>query len=234
MPLAHILAPQLARKAEEIQAQLEPQSTSYLQSIGAGQGVQPAEASPYADPNQAPWVLGAITGMSGAPQAFRQGFNASMTHPRPDVTGMQSAERAPFDTTAPAAPARGRLPRTIQIDPDGPAAINESGQAVDAAGKVLGYLQQNGPVRTLERSRADVRDNDRDKFGGSVLNDDLKALQKEYKTEHADYTENGYKWPKGYFEGVDPREARETRAAVKRMVSLETDADPKTGKPLVY
>jgi hypothetical protein len=242
MPLAHILAPQIARKAEEIQAQLEPHTTSYLQTIGAedpqaqaarGTATTPTEAAPYADPKQAPWVMGALQAMGAAPEPMRRAFIDRMTKPTPDANAMIAGEQVdPFKEP----PAKSkRLPRTIHVDPNAPAGIDEAGHALDAKGHNLGYLQQAGMQRDLLRRPSDVRDSEKDPFAKGVLGADYDLLKKQYGLEADDYKANGYKWPKDYFAAeTDKKKVAATKAAAIRLLGMETDSDPKTGKPVVY
>jgi len=197
----------------------------YLQSIGA-----PA----FQDPNVAPMIEQALPGISGMPQPFRQGVYGVITKPTPAAQGMTPQANAgpPIDMSKPLVMRGG--PRKIALDAGQPVGYDEMGRAVDTKGKKLGYLQEARPGRTLERNRGDVNQGASDRFGMGKLADDYTKLEKQYKTEFEDFKANGYRWPSGYFDNVNDKDAKATKIAVQQMRDISTDIDPKTKRPMAY
>lgn len=234
MPLAHILMPQIARRAEEIAAATghpSPTQAGYLQTIGA---------APYKDPNVAPGVAPALPGVSLMPQPFRQGFYSSLTAPTPEMMpNAQASAMPPPDMSKPLiVPGKGK-PMPMKMDLGaGAVGTDEAGRAVDKKGKKLGFLAaQSAPGRSLEMNRGDITPGfnpaARSAFGQQVLGPGFEKAMKQYGEEYNAYKENGYRWPKGFWEGWDPKEAKAARQTIENMVANQTDVGPNK-KPVVY
>lgn len=183
MPLAHILLPQIARKAEEIEAALGPRPAGYLaqparpELVGAG--------TPQAEPAQPPKMRPGETASEAAMRELR-----GREPQRLDTIFRNAAERG-FRRSAeremgtrmlpPAAPPGGtpqlgepigtdELGRPIYEDtmrpmrgrvmrpePGMPMGTDELGRPVDARGRAGGYLNQTaGAFRTADRVGIDV------------------------------------------------------------------------------
>jgi hypothetical protein len=235
MPLAHILAPQLARRAEEIAAATgHPSPNGYLQQVGAGTGQKPRDYDPSTP------MGGAIEASKSMPGPMARGFLGALDQPHgPNTRLLPNAPvqaGPPIDTSKPIV--KKGAPMILKLEAGAPVATDEQGRALDKKGKKLGYLAAGDPnMRTLEINRNDVSPGfnpvARSKFGAGVLADLRVEGLKKYQQEYDDYVFNGYKWPKGYFDNVDSRIAKETRQSVENIVSSTTDVGPNK-KPLVY
>lgn len=244
MPLAHILAPQLARKAQEIEDAIGPPRPMNVGYLQAGyektpydpKGIENKKAQSY-DSSQGDGreqLMLSIGQMqrSGDPaqqamaRGILEGLNTKKTRPAEIPNAPQA--RALMVTEAPAPKGR----RVIQLPPAGqPAGQTESGVPVDARGRKLGYLDAGPalvtpygttPVRTGERKKTDVVvDKDGalpsgDKFGADVM-------QRQYGADWAAVKENGGKYPPGYFDGMSAAKKKNIQDGVRALQLLERD-----------
>lgn len=243
MPLAHMLLPQLAKKAEEIEAALghRPEQIGYLQAsappTASAQGLKELRSRPAQSPDQA-FKGGAARGYDRESRVQeRKLIPIAPTRPAPSYAqgaggiqtpadfpiGMTESGRPIYATDHVPQPARQGKRTVIQM-PKGAIGQNEQGQAVDVKGKKLGYLAQDPNVRTLERRSKDVSLGEKDtydQFGVQTLQRDfgehLKAMQ-ENRDRDGMPTD---KFPTGYFRGMDPRRKKEIEAGVKRLQEIE-------------
>lgn len=239
MPLAHILAPQVAQKAQEIEAQLG--HTSYLQKSSSapplrGEGAMFVgnDAPKYdpADPKGA--YIQAYSTLPKGYEGMRRGMMRGTTVPT--VMPMPSAPVPELGAEI-TKNARGQL--VINAEPGAPIGVKERGGAVDIRGKKVGYLDGS---RTADRKPSDVRmrgEKDaptrlEDKFSNDVRGVEYDKNLKKYKMEFKDYKDNDYRWPKGYFEGVKAKDAKRMRQAVEDMAAFETDINTQTKKPNTF
>jgi hypothetical protein len=240
MPLAHILAPQIARKVAQLEADLgrsPTPPTGYLQS----EGMQAARAPAPPAHEQAAQRLRAQPKKSKAEAArnaelvkgarekkIAEGMrlipNANAPGQRLQL-GMSENGTPIYDDAPAAAPApKAKKGRKVIPAPTGAAGTNERGESVDIRGKNLGYLAQEGPVRTLERRQTDVslgKADTYDRFGVETLQrrfgEHLKAMQ---NNREADGMPTD-KFPLGYFDGMDARKKKEIEAGVARLKDVE-------------
>lgn len=150
MPLAHILLPQLARKAQEIEAALghAPSTASYLGNGDAsvGSGPLPKPGTKYA-PGQSPAELAAAEYQTtkAAPEQAKSAGQVMANSARKSAAlaskkaqYLQPVPNAPV--AQPTAPQKGKK---VLSAPAGQAiGVNERGESIDARGRSLGYLQQ--------------------------------------------------------------------------------------------
>lgn len=246
MPLAHYLAPQLIRKAQEIEDAIGPPralaGAGYLQaSAPAPTASEKGLAELRGRPAQRPDQIFKGAAAQGVNKAIAKSkikpipnapAPAQPVYPRarggiqvaPDEPiGMHEDGRAIYATEAAPKPVKKGKKTIIQL-PDGAVGANERGESVNARGRNLGYLKQDPNVRTLERGRADValgEKNTYDGFGAGVLKErfgeHLKAVE-ENRDQDGMPTN---KYPKGYFDGMDPKLKEQILHGVARLQELE-------------
>lgn len=243
MPLAHILAPQLIRKAQEIEDAIgppRPVASGYLQA-SAPAPAPPAHERALKDlrgTQQRPDTVF----KNAARQAIPKQAAKSKIKPIPNAAspakpgapvpsgdnpiGMDEHGRSIYASEpAPKAAKKKKGERTVIQLPLGPVGMNESGQAVNSRGAALGYLRSQDPnVRTLERHQIDVPVGERnayDQFGTQVLQqrfgEHLKAMQ---DNRDADGMPTD-KFPSGYFSGMDKKRKEEIEKGVARLREFE-------------
>ena len=222
MPLAHILAPQLAQKARELEAELGPRPGGYLQA-----GNKPVPLFNPDTPEGAFAQAASSMGQAGF-TGFARGAQRGMMNPQHGVAPMpppQPPGQAPVavdergrpvfeDTAKPAKKdKRGRL----VIDPGiGAVAVDEAGRSVDARGKKLGYLATAG-ARTLERRPGDVSMDQRDSFAIETLEQMYGEHLQAMEANRDDRGMPTDKFPPGYFDGMSPDVKKNIRAGVKAL-----------------
>ena len=186
MPLVHILAPQILRRVQQLEAEASapyppspayPTSRGYLQTIGYEKtpfdpnGVmdKPKESRPF-DPRDAATAGGMQNALgyfqrSGDPmqQAFAKGAFIGM-----DKANLGSRGVLPVPSGPIAEPVTPNKRGVIMAAPGEPVAVNERGESLDIKGKKIpkkaGYLAQPAlitpagdiPLRTGERRYSDV------------------------------------------------------------------------------
>ncbi len=183
MPLLHILAPQLAKKAEQLEADLghRPEQIGYLQA-GAPPAPKETASARGLKELRAP-VKKSLSGIvkqgvidekarkmrtdirdkgtrllpNATPQPAPQYAprRGGITVAPGDPIGMQEGGKPIYATEAAPQPVK-KGKRTIMQLPQGAVGQNEAGQSLAAGGRNLGYLQQDPKVRTLDRRARDV------------------------------------------------------------------------------
>ncbi len=209
MPLAHILMPQLARRAEEIAAAVgrptvPPAGASYIQ---AGQRKN-VEAPVAAAPRPVGTGYLAPSGNVGAPptasdkaleqlRADEKQRTVGGTVRNRAVQAAKQADKNDKNTQFPVHPA------PLAVEPQkmtnkrgqviiplgaGAVAMNERGESLNARGKNLGYLQ-SGPMRTGQQTQDDIARsliaidrNGRPEMGMALRTGDPNAMKLLYKT----------------------------------------------------
>lgn len=227
MPLAHILAPQLAQKARELEAELGPRPAGYLQTGNAGTG-QTSGGPRVAD---TAW------------RQFRE--RDARASQRPDTIVRNAANRRTMQlqkqdkwTHFPVAPPRDTAPapepvavdeagrpiyaeqRVIDISAPG-AVIDEMGRAVGPRGKKLGYLQQQDPNVRRDLGAAPSIGH-LYKFGGAK---GAAAIEERFaphlQAMFYDPEKGDMRFPDGYFDGMSKKERAEILTGVDAMRRLE-------------
>lgn len=231
MPLAHILAPQILRRAQAIEEALgpaTPMSGGYLQAGYEKTPYDPKglvdkpEGGGYFDPTTSAGKEAALMGgLQRSENPYTRTFARTYLEAR-DGT-YKTPEPMP---TSPAAPMKlvkkgektGTKGRVLQLDPNAAVGTNERGESVTAKGKKMGYLAQpsietpsgSTPMRTGDRQGRDVSGSrwERDAFSDAEM---TKRYGKHYQ-EWNDYQgakgfgENSF--PPGYFKGMSASERK--------------------------
>lgn len=240
MPLANILAPELLRKAQEIEDAIGPptqarSSLGYLNNVGyektpydpKGLVNKPDSKSFNGDASPGMRGLGMLQ-RSGDPglQAFGRGMidGGSGSLPSQKTKPLENAPAAPMRLVKkgePVGTGKKGAPRKIAL-PAGVVGTNERGESVTARGRKLGYLAQpelvtpyggSEQLRTGERNRNDVsvsRHEGSNKFTGDVLMQRFGAHLKEYEANRGEF-------PDGYFDGMSKTEKANIIDAVKEL-----------------
>lgn len=233
MPIAHLLAPQILRRAQEIDEALYPRpvAAGYLQaSAPAPTASAKAMTELRAEPAPRPDTVFKNAARRAVPKQIAKGKIKQIPNaPAPaggatgtdELVGMSEDGRPIYASEPAPKPSKKRV---IKL-PAGAVGENERGEAITAGGKNLGYLRGQDPnVRTLERNRMDVplgEKNVYDPFGGQVLQQrfggHLKAMQ---DNRDADGMPTD-KFPLGYFDHMSKRAKEEIEAGVARLAELE-------------
>jgi hypothetical protein len=233
MPIAHLLTPMIARKAQEIPDAIgppRPLNSGYLQA----RNTPPIADAFRADPNLIPNTTG-------------RGTLAPVTDV-PDERPKAKAKKLPKGVIA--IPAGGDEPigmaedgRSVYMSEPAPApvksrkvgkktilsgpltGVNEQGAAVDMRGRPLGYMaQQNVPqVQTLERRPSHVPTQDEalvtpDSFGAQVLKQRFGGHLKAQQDNVDPRRPNAF--PLGYFNSMQPYEQQEIEEGTARLREL--------------
>lgn len=246
--LAHLLAPQLIRKAQEIEDSIgppRPLAAGYMQArspapTASERGLKELRARPAPRPDQV-FKAAAAQGVNkaiakskikpipnAAPPArpvyppAKGGIQAAPDEPigmHEDGRAIYAVEPAPKK----AAPKKGR---TIIAIPEGAVGATERGEAVTRGGTNLGYLRnrENPNVRTLERNKMDVAVGERNAYDKY----DVQVLQKRFG-EHLKAMQDNRdpdgmptdQFPEGHFDGMSPAARKEIEAGVERLRELE-------------
>ncbi len=249
MPLAHLLIPQLAKKAEEIEAALghRPEQIGYLQASAT-----PSKADAAPGANQA-FQSGAARGYArekgvqdrklipNAPSPRQPRYYPQPLHPMHGAPVGMNEDGTPIPGTdhVPKPVKKGK--RTIIQLPQGePVGHTESGIQIGAGPKRLGYLGRRAPadpnMQTLERRSKDVPVFALDKRTGRPANPNqitydqfgVQLLQREFGKHLKEMQENRApnagptdKFPPGYFEGMSAARRLEIEQGVKRLQEIE-------------
>jgi hypothetical protein len=242
MPLAHILAPQIARKVKEIKTDLGP-ARGYL-AVSDPAPMTAADKAAMAmrnKPKRAPEDVARDLAIAKQMQQEKTAKaltlipNAPSPTPAPTPTVKKKKGKAGFLRVAPGeiiGTTESGVPIYADTAKKGfvpapaagqPFATNERGEAIDRRGKNLGYLPQPG-VRTLDRRPSDVslgKQEMHDVFAVDVIQrryaEHLKAMQ---ENRDAD----GYptdKFPQGYFSGKSAAERKDIVAGVQALKEIE-------------
>lgn len=249
MPLAHILMPQLARKAQEIENAIGPPRP--LTGIGYLQASAPLEMPQVQNP-RAPASEKALADLRAEPAqrpdtVFKNAARRAvpgivskkkikpipLAPPQPgnavgsaDPIGMDENSRPIYASDSPRAAKPKKGQRTvIAIPQQGAVGQNDRGEAVDARGLSLGYLHGGTPnVRTLERRGGDVpvgAKDSYDQFG-------VATLQRKYGVHLRAMQDNRDtdgmptdKFPDGHFTGMSKAARKEIEEGVARLRELE-------------
>ncbi len=248
MPLAHLLMPQLARKAQEIEDAIgppRPVASGYLQAAAPPTASDKAQADLRAYTGQQrldtifkngarralPGIIarGKIGPIPNAPSPTQPvgpqakgGIQVAPDEPigmNEDGTSIYASEPAP----KPVKKKKGE--RTVIALPAGPVGSNERGQAVGTGGNSFGYLQQQDPnVRTLQRRRLDVSLGEKevhDAFGTKVLQQRFGEHLKAMQDNRAADGMPTDKFPAGYFGTMSKRAREEIEKGVKALQDIE-------------
>lgn len=235
MPLANLLAPELLRKAQEIEAAIGPPvplSAGYLQ---AGyektpydpKGLVDKHSGPSFDGDRSPGMRGlGMLQRSGDPglQAFGRGvIEGGAPPPGKQSKPIENASERPMKLVKKGEKS-GTKGRVLKL-PAGEAGMNEQGQSVTAAGKKLGYLgspqlvtpYNETPMRNADRRAADVsvaRHERGNKFSGDTL-------MKNYGEHLKEFEANRGEFPKGYFDGMSKTKKANIIDAVNELRARE-------------
>lgn len=238
MPLAHLLAPQIQARAEQIEAELGHTPVGYLQATAGAQGSRGEGGHNSREPlRRKVDVTRAPAGPTASDRALKELRGAPNKRPDQVTTdaviknsweqrqkrgeyGVQPIPNA--QAPAPIATKKNKRGQTvIPIDDlNAPMGFAEDGQAVNARGKKLGYLQDPN-IRTLERRPTDVSlgaKDTHDAFATGVIQrkyaDHLKAMQ-------YDSASGNMKFPLGYLDGMSKRERQDVEAGVRALQQIE-------------
>lgn len=229
MPLAHLLAPQVAQKLNQIELDLGRQG--YLahsqlqgtQDIGAGSRdpVAPMPSTPKRKKGEtaSDAALRELRAQEkpGLMQTLRNAYIAKTMQNEKDAKMKRPIPLAPV---APQGLGFAVKPGTVVL-PAGAVGMTESGASVDRKGKKTGYLADPN-VRTLERRQGDqIFDRQR-----GLLTDDqlgVQAMQREFGDHLKARTfENGdMRFPAGYFDGMPAEKRKYIEDGVKHLEKLE-------------
>jgi len=215
MPFANILAPELLRKAQELEDAIGPPvplNAGYLQAGYEKTPYDPKglvnkpEPKPY-DSRFSPQMYGlGMMQRSNDPgqQAFAKGVIEGGAGDGP-VTKTKMIESAP-ERPMKLVKSGAKPAKYLQLPKGQAVGMNERGESVDAKGKKLGYLGQPAlvtpynetPMRNADRRAADVsvsRHERGNKFSGD-------SLMKDYGEHLKEFEANRGEFPKGYFDGM--------------------------------
>ncbi len=223
MPLAHLLAPQIARKVEEIETALgrppsmPPPSGGYLNSqgdVGTRAKAPPGETVPPTE--RYTNSLGQI-----AINAALKGAHDAALRQRHPATGSRQMliPNTPAPTTE-ALPKNNRGQLVLPAHPGEAVGQTEAGEPVDVRGRKVGYLSQPnggpaGPVQAYRFGGARGEAYLQQKYGPH-----LKAMQ-DNRDERGMPTDQ---FPQGYFKGVSKAERRDIEEGVGALMMIERDA----------
>lgn len=235
MPLASLLAPQIARKALELQQQLPPLpgaqppplAQGYLQQAGnpTRDNGMPKKDMPAYDPRM-------LDANDSA--AIAQGAMLKSPNPGVRATGhsymqrtLPSANVAPMPNASAPAPAPAAAPRkgplVIKLDPNEAVAQTEGGVQLDRRGKKLGGYLEGGfqgardaqtPLQALNRRPADLNLDAplgnivKDRFARSQLDEMYGGALKAMQDNRDPNGMPTDKFPDGFFDGK-PKAYRE-------------------------
>lgn len=234
MPLPHILVPQLIKKYNELENELDHIPSSYLKTVGYEKTpydprglMNKPEAKSYdpADMMTGGGMQNALGTFqrSGDPrqQAFAKGALLGM-----DDKFMKGYIQRPYTPTKQVEPKKNKRGAIVlDVKPGQPIGVAEDGQAVDIRGRKLGYLNQAAvvtpygdvPIRTSERNIGDVAEADRDRFARS-------SVEQRYGKHLNEVEFNGGKFPPGYFKGMKPEEKENIQKGVQLLMKHRREA----------
>lgn len=241
MPLANILAPELLRKAQEIEDAIGP-PTQARSTLAGGYLTAGYEKTPY-DPkglidkpdsksfngDTSPGMRGlGMLQRSGDPglQAFGRGMidGGSGSLPSQKIKPLETAPAAPMrlvKKNEPTGTGKKGSPRKLVL-PAGAVGTNERGESVTARGRKLGYLAQpelvtpyggSQQLRTGERNRNDVSVSRHE--GSDKFTGD--ALMQRFGEHLKEYEDNGGEFPRGYFDGMSKQRRADIIDAVREL-----------------
>lgn len=256
MPLMHILAPQILRRAQAIEEALgpavppTPMAAGYLQ---AGYEKTPYDPKGLVDKPEAKQFdpqtsAGKEATLMGGLQRSENPYTRTFARSYLEARDGTNPPPQPMPTS-PAAPMKlvkkgdktGTKGRVLQIDPSAAVGMNERGESVTAKGKKLGYLAQpsietpsgSTPMRTGDRQGRDVSGSqwERDAFSDAEME---KRYGKHYQ-EWNDYKgSNKDGFPDDYFKGKSAADRKAIVDGVKELSKRKrrNDMSPEGGTPI--
>jgi hypothetical protein len=226
MPLAHLLAPQIMRKAEELEAELGRTPPGYLRASTPTPAPLPLASSggtlmPVTDvPDDAPKAKKA--------KKLPKGVIAIPTDEQEPIGSTEDGR--PIYISPPAAPEPKLRKAGKRVIISAPTAMavgtNEQGEATNIRGRNLGYMaQQNVPeIQTTERRPSHVWTRDEslihpDAFARQVLE---QRFGKHLKAQEDNLDpRKPTAFPLGYFNSMQPYEQQEIEEGTARLRELK-------------
>lgn len=247
MPLAHILAPQIAQSAKELEADLghAPVGTGYLNAGYEKTPYDPKglinkpESQSYDPRTPVGSYLNGIGILQRSPNKVDQQMGRALAEGLDYPDRLRKGEvdtlipNAPSPTPVQAAPPKKSGKKyLISLPKTGPAGYDESGQAVDINGRKLGYLNQPAivtpygdvPMRTGQRTPNDVLLDQRDPFARSVIEQKFGKHLKELEF-------NNGKFPPGYFKKMTAEEKAGIQKGVQALQAIRREEE--RGGPMI-
>lgn len=226
MPLAHILAPQIAKKAQEIETALGHAPVGYLEQQNVGYEKTPydprgltdkPEPKRYDPRSPAGSALAMLGSMKKYDPKIAEGIVRGMQKAKVQE-GVKPIPNAPVPAQPePVTPTKGKRGRVVipMGKPGEPVGVAEDGQAIDSRGRKLGYLNQGPalvtpygdvPLSNPVRTPTGINVQPKDEFDAFWLEDHfgkhLKAMQ-DNRDANGMPTDQ---FPPGYFQGMSKKE----------------------------
>ena len=248
MPLAHILMPQLAQKAKEIEAQFGHAPTGYLENQGAGLqmvGQGKSDMQPY-DPSTpmgrlkdpaGPYLqaMGTMQKSKDPTQkAVARGMGLGID-PHPYPGSVVPAEPLPLSpetrSPEPGLSVKGKG-KYLKL-PKGEVGLDETGQSIDRRGKKLGYLGTptivtpygDTPMRNADRRAGDVLASDRDPMAVESLKNRFGKHLKEMRENVDARGRPTDQFPQGYFKNMSKAQRKTIEEGVKALQAVEREQE---------